>query len=188
MLESAADQFLVHVSGQHHHGEVACLGVRDAKAVNELAGLAHLIQDARERRAAAVDHGHLMLAGQLLDRQRGALQELCIFHRRSTQFHHDLHFSPSSSPHPYITFMFWTACPAAPLIRLSRHETMTSRRRSGSQYKAQVTVVAVQRILNLRQFAGREDPYPRRIAVKAAQALFHFFRLCGQVQTCINGG
>ena len=75
MLESARDQFFIHVSGQHHHGEVACLGVRDAKAINEFAGLAHLIQDARERRAATVDHGHLMLAGQLLDRKRGALQE-----------------------------------------------------------------------------------------------------------------
>jgi len=76
--------------------------------------------------AAAVDDRHLMLPRQLDDRSRALLPQFFVLESPPADLYNDFQFSPSCSVHPYITFMFCTACPAAPLIRLSRHETRIS--------------------------------------------------------------
>src|SRR6185437_3958126 len=129
------NQFLVHMSGQYHHGVIPRLGVRDAQAINEFAGLAHLAEDARQRGSAAMDHGDLMFARQLLYRECGAMQKISVFQRCASKFDDDLHFRPSCSFHPNIRFMFCTAWPAAPFSRLSRQETITMRRWSAASVK-----------------------------------------------------
>jgi len=57
-LPKRRDELFVHVSGEHHDGEVAGLGVGHAQAINELALLAHLGQHAGQSSAAPVDHAN----------------------------------------------------------------------------------------------------------------------------------
>ncbi len=91
---------------------------------------------ARQLHAAAVDHCHLIAVGhQVGDRFAAGVQQLGIFKARTAQFYDESHSKPSSSFQPHITFMFCTACPAAPFNRLSRHETTTSRLPSSASAK-----------------------------------------------------
>src|SRR5437660_7386420 len=84
--------------------------------------------------AAAVDYSDVVAVLRQFGNGAGTFaQSRCIFEGGSSDFYDDGHCSPSSSFHPYIRFMFWTACPAAPLSRLSRQEINTSRRPSSAK-------------------------------------------------------
>src|SRR5262245_32631863 len=69
--------------------------------------------------------------GQRGNSARALATQSCVVERGATDFYDDSQFSPSRSSQPNITFMFCTAWPAAPLIRLSRQEIRISRLPSG---------------------------------------------------------
>ena len=120
-------QLLVHVPGQYHHGEVAGLRVSDPQTIYKFAGLSNLGQHPRKGRASAVYYGNLVLIRQLPDGERRPMEQRGVLQGSAAKLDYDFHFSPSSSFQPNIRFMFCTACPAAPFIRLSRQETSTMR-------------------------------------------------------------
>ena len=129
-------QFLVHTAAQHHQCGIAGFGIGDTQAGDKLALLAHLLQGAGQCGAAAMHHGYLVaVLRQHGNRPRAAVQQVLIFQGRTTEFDHEFHASPSASSHPHIRFMFSTACPAAPLSRLSKQETTTHRRPSFASLK-----------------------------------------------------
>src|SRR4051812_10480836 len=125
------DERLVHQAGEDHESNVASFTIGDAEPVHELAGLAQFLEGAGKRAAAAVDDHDLMTVfGETLDRTHTGLKGLRIFESDAANLEHDLHCSPSLSSNPYITFMFCTACPDAPLTRLSIAEKSVRRRPS----------------------------------------------------------
>ena len=129
-------QLLVHSAAQHHQRGIAGFRIGDAQAGDKLTLLAHLLQGAGQRRAAAVHHGDLVaILRQHRDRPRTAMKQAWIFECRTTEFDYEFHASPSASSHPHIRFIFSTACPAAPLSRLSRQETTIHRRPSFASLK-----------------------------------------------------
>src|SRR5437660_4120449 len=77
-------------------------------------------------------HGDLVVARECGDGSRAFAAQLGIVECGAADFQDDLQSRPAFSSHPCMTFRFWTACPAAPFIRLSRHETMTRRCPSGA--------------------------------------------------------
>src|SRR5579862_9890889 len=87
-------------------------------------------------------------AGQLHDRGGAFTKSGLIFKSRAADLYHDLHCNPSVSAQPYIRFIFCIACPAAPLSKLSRHETRIRRRPSAASEKpkSQKLVFAENRI------------------------------------------
>jgi hypothetical protein len=130
------NQPFVHHAGEHHQRHVARFGVGDAQAVDEFAFLAEPLHRAGEFHAAAVDDRDLVaVARQLNNGVRALAQDFRIVERGSSDLDDDPHCNPSASFHPYITFMFCTACPAAPLSRLSMQETITRRRPSSARQK-----------------------------------------------------
>src|SRR5262249_125633 len=98
--------------------------------------VAEALHRAREHHTAAVYNDELVpFTAELRHGAREALHELFVFQRCATDFYDDLHCNPSRSFKPNIRFMFCPAWPAAPLTRLSRHETSTARRPSGDRLK-----------------------------------------------------
>src|SRR5689334_21667779 len=96
-----------------------------------------LLERLAQRLAAAVNQSDLMA---VIHQQRccasNPLDHAWLFKNRASDFEHDLQFSnPVVSGQPYITFMFCRACPAAAFIKLSMHETSTSRSLSGESAK-----------------------------------------------------
>src|SRR5690348_12114544 len=87
------------------------------------------MQRARELSATTMHHRNLVMIAihKIDDRSRAFLHEFAVVERSASDFYDDSQFRPSRSSNPHITFRFWTAWPAAPFIRLSRHETMTAR-------------------------------------------------------------
>src|SRR3970282_1771541 len=81
-------------------------------------------------------HQHLVAnladLGNLASDEPGGLGR---FEQRSRDLDHNPQSRPSSSAKPSIRFMFWMAWPAAPLPRLSRHETTTRRFPAASRAK-----------------------------------------------------
>src|ERR1700680_1353678 len=79
--------------------------------------------------ASAVDHHHLRAPrARLRDLARQRIARFRRIQQGAAQFDQNLHSSPSVSAYPSIRFMFCTACPAAPLTRLSMALTTTARR------------------------------------------------------------
>src|SRR5579862_922250 len=125
---------LVDHPAQHHERDIASLGIGHAQTPDEFALLPQSLQHAGKRAAAAMNHGHAMtVLRQICDRPCALAQRSEIFQRRSSDFDYDNHCNPSSSAHPYIRFMFCTACPAAPFSKLSMHDTSTSLRPSSAR-------------------------------------------------------
>src|SRR5437016_5364460 len=95
------------------------------------------MQSARKLRAAAVHDRNLMVLtiGKIDNRASALAHELFVIEGGAADFHYDLQLRPSRSSNPHIMFMFCTACPAAPFIKLSRHETITMRLPSGLRLK-----------------------------------------------------
>ena len=132
--QNCGHQLLVDHAGQHHQRDVASLRVGDAQPVHELALSCRVVSACGSARC----HRHaprppVSVLRQLHDRLRALAQRGLVLQRRAADFDYDLHCSPSSSFHPYIRFMFCTACPAAPFSRLSTHETSTNRRPSSAR-------------------------------------------------------
>ena len=132
------------------------------------------------------DRDAVSILRQFSDRPRAFAQRCRIFQRGASDFDHDRHCSPSSSPHPYIRFMFCTAWPAAPFSRLSMHEISTSRRPSSASAKSEVAIVRVQRELHLRQLRRLKYPHPPLARIKSAEARLHFQRGHTAVQVHID--
>src|ERR1700759_1841698 len=136
MRSQGSDEVFVDAPGEHHQRGIASLGVRDTQPGNEHALLAQRLQGAGQRYTAAMDNRDLVTVTHHLDDRPGAaVQRLGILERRASKLHHVSHNSPSVSCHPFITFRFWTACPAAPFSRLSRQLMTTHRRPSGASWK-----------------------------------------------------
>src|SRR5205807_717770 len=134
-INALAWQATAHAAA-HHQRHVARFGVGDAQAVDEFAFLAEPLHGPSEFHAATVDDRDLVPVARQLDHGVGALAQDCgVVERGSADFHDHPHCNPSASFHPYITFMFCTACPAAPLSRLSIQETITRRRPSSARQK-----------------------------------------------------
>ena len=129
-------QTLIHDPRQDHQSHVARFGVGDAQSMHEFTFFTHHFQGARQCAPSAMHHHNLMpIVRQLNHRLRTFLQRRLVFYCSPADFDDNLHCNPSLSSHPYIRFMFCTACPAAPFSRLSRQETTTSRRPSRARQK-----------------------------------------------------
>ena len=105
------------------------------------------MQRSRELCASAMHHRNLVMfaIGKIHNGTRTLMHEFFVIEGRAADLDHDSQFRPSCSSKPNITFMFWTACPAAPFIKLSRHETKT--RRLPSALKLKQVVRNTRRVL-----------------------------------------
>src|SRR5205814_2337366 len=119
-----SNKLFIDAPGQDHDGNVASFGIRDAQTIHELRRLTELLERLAERLAAAVNQSDLMA---IFRQQRSCacnpLDHAWLFEHRASDFEYELQFNnPVVSGQPYITFMFCSACPAAPFIKLSIHE------------------------------------------------------------------
>ena len=106
----SSDEGLVDPAGEDHQGGVAGLGVGDAQAGDELTFFAHLSQRASQLHSSAVDDGDLISIGdEVSDRFTGGVEDLLVLKSGTAEFDDESHSKPSSSFHPHIRFMFWTA-------------------------------------------------------------------------------
>ena len=127
------DKLLVHAPREHFQHGIHGLGRGDAQPVDETAFHAALGEKARHLLAAAMHHGDLDAAPRLLRDLRGQVRaQIRCIQQRAAQFDQRLHSRPSVSPSPSIKFMFCTACPAAPFVRLSMALTTTARPEAAS--------------------------------------------------------
>src|SRR5262245_33346551 len=119
---------MVNRPGEHFHHRVHGFRRGHAQAVDEPALDAALGKKARHLLAATMDHHHLIAVARGLGDLAGeARAQILLIEQRASQLHQDSQSSPSVSANPSATFMFWTACPAAPLTRLSIALTTTAR-------------------------------------------------------------
>ena len=126
----------VYDSGENHDRDVSGFSVGDAQAVDKIALFAEQTESAGKCSTAAVDHGDAMsVAGELHDGVGALVQHWLVFESCASNFDDQFHCNPCSSFQPHMRFMFWTACPAAPLSRLSTQETRTRRRPSSARQK-----------------------------------------------------
>ncbi len=129
-------ELLIEQAGEHHDGGIARLAIGDAQTVHEAAGDAHARERGGENLAAAVDHQNFVArARHFGDLPRDRLHVFIAFEQRARNFDHQSHSNPAVSGYPRIPFRFCTACPAAPLPRLSRHDTTIKRSPDASSAK-----------------------------------------------------
>src|SRR5262249_49749520 len=89
---------------------------------------AHGFQRRRKNFSAAVDHQQFVpRLRHLRNLPRQRSDGVAVVEQSPREFHHDSHATPAFSSKPIIRFRFCTACPAAPLPRLSRQLTIISR-------------------------------------------------------------
>src|SRR5690348_8623580 len=127
---------LVDDSSQHHQGNVARGRVGHTQAVMKYRLNSQALERTGERLAAPVHHHHAMAGSrQTSNLARQVLAPKLFFRRLPSDFDDNFQTSAVPSAKPHMMFMFWMACPAAPLMRLSRADTMIMRVPSASSEK-----------------------------------------------------
>ncbi len=126
-LVQRGDQLPIDASSHYFNYRIEHRRSGDAQAIHELALDAALGQVARHLLAATVDHHRRVVPRNCRDLPGESLAGCIGIQQRTAQFYQQLHSSPSASGYPSIRFMFCTACPAAPLTRLSIALTTTAR-------------------------------------------------------------
>src|SRR5690348_17655193 len=95
---------------EHHDRNIAGFGVSDAQAVDELTGLAELLERDGEMDATAVNKSDQMpILHKAGNRAAAPRQQRLVLQARAANLHNDLHASASCSRQPYMRFMFCTA-------------------------------------------------------------------------------
>src|SRR5204863_3289160 len=122
------DQLVIHGTGEDVHGGVYGFGRGDTQAVDKAALDTPLGEEACHLLAAAVDHDDgVPFPSGSGDLGREAGPKVGLIEQRAPELYQDLQSRPSVSEKPSARFIFWTACPAAPFIRLSIALTTTAR-------------------------------------------------------------
>ena len=121
------DERRVDPPREHAHDRGERVGVGNAQAVSKTRADAARAQIRVDRAAAAVHDRDRARRGETRDRCRRGRHRAGVFEQLAAELEHRQHqFSPSRSSNPNATLKFCTACPAAPLTRLSMHTTSTS--------------------------------------------------------------
>ena len=126
----------IHAAAEHFGDSPDGLITGDAKAVEEAAFNAAALQSTGQLPAAAMDDEE-GVAGGLggCDLARQVCQKQRVFRQGTADFDEGFQKSPSVSGNPSARFILWTACPAAPLPRLSMAATINPRPEISSNSK-----------------------------------------------------
>src|SRR5690349_1073492 len=128
-------QLLVYAPRNHLRDGVDDRFVRDPKAVYKAGRNATFFQEAGDLLPSAVDNEHFVFTCDVRELIGDGIPAVRLIQKRTPDFDEYLHNSASVSGNPSIRFMFWTACPAAPFIKLSSVAIIVRRCVSASNTK-----------------------------------------------------
>src|SRR5208283_566470 len=121
-------QTLVEESCKDHHCRIPSFAIGNSQAADKLALNTEPLESFCKGPASPVNHQNVVtLVGKSSNAFREVFDQRGVLKQGAGKFNDNFHRRPVCSSSPSIRFRFCTACPAAPLPRLSRQETTMSR-------------------------------------------------------------